>query len=64
MKNPPCRRDCPQRSPDCHAWCLAYGEFRKEREATYRHREIQADTYDYVHSTIEKNMKKSKWRKS
>lgn len=39
----PCRRDCPDRSPTCHAECEAYREFAARRAEIYRQRRIEYD---------------------
>lgn len=30
MKENPCKKDCPRRSPTCHATCKEYKEFRQK----------------------------------
>ncbi len=33
--NPPCRRDCPGRTEDCHVSCETYQAFARGRKAVY-----------------------------
>lgn len=45
---PPCRKDCPDRSPTCHANCEAYRAFTKEREEFRKFLLMENDIYNTV----------------
>lgn len=34
-KNQPCKKDCPNRSAECHAHCEAWAEYEKKRNEQY-----------------------------
>lgn len=37
----PCRKDCPDRSGECHAVCEKYREFEKARNAEYEKKAVE-----------------------
>lgn len=40
----PCRRDCPDRTADCHPHCQAYLDYEASKAAEYRERAAAADS--------------------
>ena len=43
-KNPPCRKDCPDRNEECHAVCERHADWKRkvEAEAKERRKETEA----------------------
>lgn len=41
-KDIPCKRDCPNRAPECHSTCQAYMEWRSSRDKTLADKQKQA----------------------
>lgn len=39
----PCKRDCPGRSPTCHAECEKYIQFREQQQEQYKQRKFLHD---------------------
>ena len=44
---PPCERDCPGRTAECHAKCAPYLAYEEAKQAEYRARDVKRsrDTY-------------------
>ena len=38
---PPCERDCPRRTAECHAKCVPYLAYEKAKQAEYRANEAE-----------------------
>lgn len=45
---PPCERDCPGRSAECHAKCAPYLEYEEAKQAEYRSREVERSRDAYT----------------
>lgn len=39
----PCKRDCPGRSPTCHAECEKYAMFTQQQAESYKKRMLDSD---------------------
>lgn len=55
----PCKRACPERTPECHGQCERYTEWRKKRDASLvekNQRQASKDVMSYA-------KKKAIWRK-
>jgi hypothetical protein len=39
----PCKRDCPGRSPTCHAECEKYAAFTQQQAESYKKRLLDSD---------------------
>lgn len=48
MVKPPCERDCPRRTAECHAKCVPYLEYEKAKQAEYRAREVERSRDAYT----------------
>ena len=51
MVKPPCERDCPGRSAECHARCASYLEYEKAKQEEYRAREVERSRDAYTADT-------------
>ena len=51
MPASPCARDCPDRSPTCHATCPRYAEYRAARDRVLAARERERDVRSYIIDT-------------
>lgn len=65
----PCRKDCPERSADCHAVCEKYREFERARNAEYDKRKAQIETESAMYDSIDRirmrNYRRNReWRRS
>lgn len=45
---PPCERDCPGRSAECHARCAPYLEYEEAKQAEYRANVAERDRNAYT----------------
>lgn len=54
----PCKRDCPGRSPTCHAECEKYLQYAAENAAKRQERYLQGDVAGAVYESM-RRMKKS-----
>lgn len=45
---PPCERDCPRRTAECHAKCTPYLEYEEANQAEYRAREVERSRDAYT----------------
>lgn len=45
---PPCERDCPGRSAECHTKCAPYLEYEEAKQAEYRDREVERSRDAYT----------------
>ena len=45
---PPCERDCPGRSAECHAKCAPYLAYEKAKQAEYRANGAERDRNAYT----------------
>ena len=45
---PPCERDCPRRTAECHAKCAPYLEYEEAKQAEYRARENERSRDAYT----------------
>lgn len=66
--SPPCKKDCPNRSPSCHGQCDAYIAYEKERNAIYEQRAKQRETdavsayhERMIRYNIKQKMRNPKW---
>lgn len=48
MVKPPCERDCPGRSAECHAKCAPYLAYEEAKQAEYRAREVERSRDAYT----------------
>ena len=48
MVKPPCERDCPRRTAECHAKCAPYLEYEEEKQKEYREREAERNRDAYT----------------
>ena len=56
MKNP-CRRDCPGRSPTCHAEGDDYLAFNEHNQKRNHKRRQESEINDYVNKEVAKSMR-------
>ena len=47
MVKPPCERDCPRRTAECHAKCATYLEYEEAKQEEYREREAERNRDAY-----------------
>ena len=45
---PPCERDCPRRTAECHAKCAPYLAYEDVKQAEYRAREVERSRDAYT----------------
>lgn len=45
---PPCERDCPRRSAECHAKCVSYLEYEEAKQAEYQENWAERDRNAYT----------------
>lgn len=45
---PPCERDCPMRTAECHTKCLMYLTYQAAKQAEYRAREVERSRDAYT----------------
>ena len=45
---PPCERDCPRRTAECHAKCAPYLEYVEAKQEEYRAREVERSRDAYT----------------
>ena len=45
---PPCERDCPRRTAECHARCAPYLAYQAEKQAEYRANGAERDRNAYT----------------
>ena len=45
---PPCKRDCPRRTAECHDRCAPYLEYEEAKQAEYREREVERSRDAYT----------------
>ena len=55
----PCRKDCPERSADCHAKCPRYREYEKARNEGYAERETARRAADAMFDAKERIKRKN-----
>lgn len=48
MVKPPCERDCPRRTSECHAKCAPYLAYEEAKQAEYRAREVERSLDAYT----------------
>lgn len=48
MVKPPCERDCPRRTAECHAKCAPYLAYEKAKQAEYRANGAERDRNAYT----------------
>lgn len=48
MVKPPCERDCPRRTAECHTKCAPYLEYEEAKQAQYRAREVERSRDAYT----------------
>lgn len=48
MVKPPCERDCPRRTAECHARCELYLEYEEAKQAEYRANGAERDRNAYT----------------
>jgi len=56
MKNP-CKKDCPDRSPTCHAECEAYLAFFHHNKEKNRKNLMQSQINTYVNDEVNKSIR-------
>ena len=45
---PPCERECPRRTAECHAKCAPYLAYEEAKQAEYRAREVERSRDAYT----------------
>ena len=45
---PPCERDCPRRTAECHARCAPYLAYEEAKQAEYRENQAERDRNAYT----------------
>ena len=45
---PPCERDCPRRTAECHTKCAPYLAYEEAKQAEYRAREVERSRDAYT----------------
>lgn len=45
---PPCERDCPRRTAECHARCAPYLAYEEAKQAEYRANGVERDRNAYT----------------
>ena len=62
---PPCRQNCPDRSPTCHTDCEKYREYweQNERRRENYYKSIKTEDYTYERCTRIERMKRKSKRK-
>ena len=58
-KDNPCKRDCPQRTSDCHGKCPEYKKFRDRKDAELEEKNQRHIATD----TMSEAKKRAIWRK-
>ena len=48
MVKPPCERDCPRRTAECHAKCAPYLAYEEAKQAEYRANMAERDRNAYT----------------
>ena len=48
MVKPPCERDCPRRTSECHAKCAPYLEYEEAKHAEYRANQAERERNAYT----------------
>lgn len=48
MVKPPCERDCPRRTAECHARCAPYLAYEEAKQAEYRANGAERDQNAYT----------------
>lgn len=57
LKQNPCRRDCPDRSPKCHGACEKYAEYRHNRDIINVEKRHQGEARGYIAEAVLRNKK-------
>ena len=45
---PPCERDCPRRTAECHAKCAPYLEYEEAKQEEYRENQAERERNAYT----------------
>ena len=45
---PPCERDCPRRTAECHAKCAPYLAYEEAKQAEYRENQAERERNAYT----------------
>ena len=48
MVKPPCERDCPRRTAECHARCEPYLEYEEAKQEEYRTNQAERERNAYT----------------
>lgn len=48
MVKPPCERDCPRRTAECHAKCAPYLAYEEAKQEEYRANQAERDRNAYT----------------
>ena len=48
MVKPPCERECPRRTAECHARCAPYLAYEEAKQAEYRENKAERDRNAYT----------------
>lgn len=48
MVKPPCERDCPRRTAECHAKCAPYLAYEEAKQAEYRENQAERERNAYT----------------
>ena len=48
MVKPPCERDCPRRTSECHARCEPYLEYEEAKQEEYRANQAERERNAYT----------------
>lgn len=57
MKSP-CKKDCPGRSPTCHAECEAYLAFHEHNREKYKKHMKETDILQYIKEQVDLGKRK------
>ena len=58
-----CKRDCPDRSWDCHAKCKTYAEYRAKCDAEMEKRALEREVMNEIGDTSERIRKRRRERR-
>ena len=61
---PPCERDCPSRTAECHANCAPYLAYEEAKQAEYRVREVERSCEAYTENAKKRGKSVERLRKA
>lgn len=60
---PECKRDCPNRSWDCHTKCETYAKYRAKCDEEIKKRTLEREVLDEISATSERIRKRRRLRR-